>query len=214
MHAAQPDIYSHTLIHPSAYVDAPCQIGEGTKIWHFSHIMAHCTIGKNVNIGQNVVINPKVTIGTGCKIQNNVSVYTGVHFEDYVFCGPSVVFTNVLNPRSEIVRKNENLPTLIQRGASLGANSTILCGNTIGRYAFVAAGAVVTSDVPPYALVLGIPAKVVGWVCRCGRRLSKFEQNSNVDTPLLTCNYCQNIYRAIQRADQWEISPIQEQPLT
>jgi len=159
------------FVHPSSYVDDPCEIGAGTKVWHFSHVMKNCRIGKSCSIGQNVNIASGVVIGDGVKIQNNVSVYEGVTLEDYVFCGPSMVFTNVVNPRSEIVRKNEYKPTLVRLGATLGANSTILCGHTIGRYAFIGAGAVVTKDVPDYALMIGNPARRSGWMCRCGVRL-------------------------------------------
>jgi UDP-2-acetamido-3-amino-2,3-dideoxy-glucuronate N-acetyltransferase len=159
------------FVHESSFVDEPCQIGPGTKIWHFSHVMKGCTIGRDCNIGQNVVVSPGVAIGDGCKIQNNVSLYTGVVLEDSVFCGPSMVFTNVVNPRSEIVRKDEYKKTLVRQGASLGANSTIVCGITIGRYAFVGAGAVVTRDVADYALVVGNPARRTGWMCRCGVKL-------------------------------------------
>ena len=159
------------FVHESSYVDYPCEIGEGTKIWHFSHIMKDCKIGKNCNIGQNVVISPGVEIGNGVKIQNNVSVYTGVKCEDDVFLGPSCVFTNVINPRSHISRKDEYRPTLIKQGASLGANCTIVCGHTIGKYALIGAGSVVTKDVPDYALVIGNPARVKGYVCSCGETL-------------------------------------------
>jgi UDP-2-acetamido-3-amino-2,3-dideoxy-glucuronate N-acetyltransferase len=163
------------FVHESSVIDQPSQIGQGTKIWHFSHILKDCQIGENCNIGQNVVIGPKVTIGRGCKIQNNVSVYQGVTLEDNVFCGPSMVFTNVYNPRAYIRRMDEMRPTLVKTGASIGANATIVCGTTIGRYAFVGAGAVVTKDVPDYALVVGNPARPVGWMCTCGVRLnSKF----------------------------------------
>ncbi len=157
--------------HPTAVIDEPCEIGEGTKIWHFSHVMAGSEIGKNSNLGQNVLVASRVRIGNNVKIQNNVSVYEGVELGDDVFCGPSMVFTNVINPRSHIVRKHEYKRTLVKRGASLGANSTIVCGITIGEYAFVGAGAVVTRDVPEYALVMGVPAKQVGWMCQCGERL-------------------------------------------
>ncbi len=159
------------FIHESSYVDEPCEIGIGTKIWHFSHIMKNCRIGVNCNIGQNVVVSPDVVIGNNVKIQNNVSVYTGCVLEDDVFCGPSMVFTNVINPRSHVVRRNEYKTTLVRRGASLGANSTIVCGITIGHYAFIGAGAVVTRDVPDYALIHGNPAKLRGWMCDCGIKL-------------------------------------------
>jgi UDP-2-acetamido-3-amino-2,3-dideoxy-glucuronate N-acetyltransferase len=159
--------------HPSAIVDQPCQIGEGTKIWHFSHVMANSVMGKGCNLGQNVLISPQVRLGDNVKIQNNVSVYTGVELEDDVFCGPSMVFTNVFNPRSHINRKSEYRKTLIKRGASLGANCTIVCGTTIGQYAFIGAGAVVTKDVPDYALMMGVPARQTGWMCYCGERLPK-----------------------------------------
>ncbi|MUM77537.1 oxidoreductase [Pseudodesulfovibrio sp. F-1] len=158
-------------IHPTAYVDDDTAIGAGTRIWHFSHILSGTTVGANCNIGQNVVIGPNVSVGEGCKIQNNVSVYEGVTLEDGVFCGPSMVFTNVFNPRSHISRRKELKPTLVRRGATLGANCTIVCGNVVGRYAFVGAGAVVTRNVPDYALVVGNSAVQKGWVCRCGARL-------------------------------------------
>jgi len=156
------------FVHPSSYVDEPCLIGPGSKIWHFSHVMKNSRIGEACNIGQNVVISPAVTIGNNVKIQNNVSVYTGCILEDDVFCGPSMVFTNVINPRSHVARKDEYKTTLVRRGASLGANCTVVCGTTIGRYAFVGAGSVVTRDVPDYALVYGNPARMRGWMCACG----------------------------------------------
>lgn len=159
------------FVHESSYVDEGCSIGAGTKIWHFSHIMNGCTIGENCNIGQNVVISPGVTLGNGCKIQNNVSVYTGVVCEEGVFLGPSCVFTNVINPRAFVERKNEYRKTTVKEGASIGANATIVCGHDIGRYAFVGAGAVVTKDVPDYAMVYGTPARIHGWVCQCGEQL-------------------------------------------
>jgi UDP-2-acetamido-3-amino-2,3-dideoxy-glucuronate N-acetyltransferase len=159
------------FVHPSAVVDEPCEIGEGTKIWHFSHIMADSSLGRKCNLGQNVHVAAGVRIGDNVKIQNNVSLYTGVELEDDVFCGPSMVFTNVITPRSHVNRKSEYQRTLVRRGASLGANSTIVCGVTVGRYAFVGAGAVVTRDVPDHALVVGVPARQVGWVCQCGVRL-------------------------------------------
>lgn len=157
--------------HETAVIDQPCQIGDGTRIWHFSHVMPNCTIGERVNIGQNVVVSPGCTIGNGCKIQNNVSIYTGVVLEDDVFCGPSMVFTNVVNPRAFVERKTEYRTTLVKRGGSIGANATIVCGVTLGRYCFVGAGAVVTRDVPDYATVYGNPARVRGWTCYCGEQL-------------------------------------------
>ena len=159
------------FVHSTAVVDLPSEIGEGTRIWHFSHVMPNAKIGKNCNLGQNVVVSPNVIIGDNVKIQNNVSIYTGVILEDDVFCGPSTVFTNVINPRSHITRRNEYKNTLVRQGATLGANSTIVCGTTIGEYAFVAAGAVVAKDVQSYALVAGVPAKRIGWMCYCGVRL-------------------------------------------
>lgn len=160
------------FVHESSYVDEPCEIGAGTKIWHFSHIMSGSVIGKNCNIGQNVVISPGVCLGNNVKIQNNVSVYTGVECENNVFLGPSCVFTNVINPRSHISRKNEYKKTLLKEGCSIGANSTIVCGHTIGKYALVGAGSVVTKDVPDYALVVGNPARIRGYVCYCGEKLN------------------------------------------
>src|ERR1700735_1453104 len=157
--------------HPSAVIDRPCEIGAGTKIWHFSHIMSGCKIGSGCNLGQNVVVSSGVIIGNSVKIQNNVSLYEGVELESDVFCGPSMVFTNVVNPRSHVLRKHEFKKTLVKQGATLGANCTVVCGTTIGRYAFVAAGAVVTHDVPDYALVRGVPARQDGWICNCGVRL-------------------------------------------
>lgn len=163
------------FVHESSYVDEPCSIGPGTKIWHFSHVMKDSRIGARCNIGQNVVISPGVTIGDNVKIQNNVSVYTGVILEDDVFCGPSMVFTNVINPRSHVARKDEYKTTLVRKGASLGANCTVVCGTTIGNHAFVGAGSVVTRDIPDYALVYGNPARVRGWMCACGIAL-EFQQ--------------------------------------
>ncbi len=160
------------FVHPSAYVDEPCEIGTGTRIWHFSHVMSQAQIGWNCTLGQNVMVASHVRIGNNVKIQNNVSVYEGVELEDDVFCGPSCVFTNVLNPRSQIVRRNQYMKTLVRRGATIGANATIVCGVTIGRYAFVGAGAVVRIDAPDYALMLGVPAVHRGWMSRHGHRLA------------------------------------------
>ena len=167
---------SNYFAHETAVIDPDCQIGEGTKIWHFSHIMSHCVIGKQCSIGQNVVVSPEVILGNRVKIQNNVSVYTGVICEDDVFLGPSAVFTNVINPRSAIVRKNEYKQTLVCKGATIGANATIVCGITIGKYAFVGAGAVVTKDIPDYSLVVGNPARQTGWMSEYGHKL-KFDSN-------------------------------------
>lgn len=175
------------FVHESSYIDEPCEIGKGTKIWHFSHIMSGCKIGCNCNIGQNVVISPGVIIGNNVKIQNNVSVYTGVTCEDDVFLGPSAVFTNVINPRSHINRKDEYRKTIIRKGASIGANATIVCGHSIGRYAFVGAGSVVTKDVPDFALVMGNPARIAGWVCICGVKLHFINENEAIEQDNETC---------------------------
>lgn len=158
--------------HESAIIDDGCAIGKDTKIWHFSHIMSNCTIGRNCNIGQNVVISPQVALGNNVKVQNNVSIYTGVICEDDVFLGPSMVFTNVTNPRSAINRKNQYAKTLVKQGATIGANATIVCGHDIGRYAFIGAGAVVTKNVPDYALIVGNPGKQIGWMSEYGHRLN------------------------------------------
>jgi UDP-2-acetamido-3-amino-2,3-dideoxy-glucuronate N-acetyltransferase len=176
--------------HESAYVDQPCTIGKGTKIWHFSHIMKGATIGANCSIGQNVVVGSAAVVGNGVKIQNNVSIYDAVTIEDAVFCGPSMVFTNVNNPRSEIVRKNEYRPTLVRRGATLGANSTIVCGHTVGRYAFIAAGAVVAGDVPDFALMMGVPAQQRGWMCRCAAAKLDFDSSPSATCPACGAKYC------------------------
>ena len=160
------------FIHESSIIDEPCEIGEETKIWHFSHIMSNCKIGRKCNIGQNVVISPNVIIGNNVKIQNNVSIYTGVICEDDVFLGPSMVFTNVINPRSAIIRREQYIDTLVKKGASIGANATIICGNEIGKYAFVGAGSVITKSVMDYSLVVGNPAKHIGWISEFGHRLN------------------------------------------
>lgn len=157
--------------HETAVIDEGCKIGKGTRIWHFSHIMTDSEIGENCNIGQNVVVSPGVKLGRNVKVQNNVSIYTGVICEDDVFLGPSMVFTNIVNPRSAVVRKNQYVPTLVEKGASIGANSTIICGNKIGRFAFIGAGAVVTKEVKAYALVIGNPARQTGWMSEYGHKL-------------------------------------------
>lgn len=176
------------FIHESSYVDTGAEIGEGTKIWYFCHILKGAKIGKGCNIGQNVMVDRDVVIGDRCKIQNNVSVYNGVTLEDEVFCGPSCVFTNVYNPRAFIERKHEFKQTLVKRGATIGANATIVCGVTIGRYAMIGAGAVVKSDVPDYAIVAGVPARHLGWTCKCGTSL-KFCGDYAI------CVYCKNEYK-------------------
>lgn len=179
------------FVHESSYIDEPCVIGTGSKIWHFSHIMKDCEIGQNCNIGQNVVISPSVKLGNNVKIQNNVSVYTGVICEDDVFLGPSMVFTNVINPRSGVIRRDEYMKTIVKKGASIGANATIVCGNDIGRYSFIGAGAVVTKEVPDYALMVGNPAKQIGWMSEYGERL---DFNSGGEAK---CNHSGKIYQLI-----------------
>ena len=164
------------FVHESAYVDDNCEIGKGTKIWHFSHIMSNCIIGENCNIGQNVVVSPEVILGKNVKVQNNVSIYTGVVCEEDVFLGPSMVFTNVTNPRSGVNRRGQYTKTIVKKGASIGANATIVCGHNIGEFAFIGAGAVVTKEIPPYALVVGNPAKHIGWMSEYGHRLD-FDDN-------------------------------------
>lgn len=183
------------FIHESAYVDEGAIVGDDTRIWHFCHVNAGAVIGERCSLGQNVVVMPRTKIGNNVKIQNNVSVYEGVELEDDVFCGPSMVFTNVINPRSHVSRKHEYRRTLVKRGASIGANATIVCGATLGEYAFVGAGAVVARDVKPYALVVGVPARQVGWVCACGERLER-ERGGSRDGELtaavtrLSCGAC------------------------
>jgi len=172
------DMNEKFFAHPTAVIDEGCEIGSGVKIWHFSHIMRDCIIGENCNIGQNVVVSSGVVLGKNVKVQNNVSLYEGVICEDDVFLGPSAVFTNVINPRSAIVRKNEYQKTTVKKGASIGANATIVCGNDIGEYSFIGAGAVVTKEVPPYALVMGNPARQTGWVSEFGIKL-KFDEKGN-----------------------------------
>jgi UDP-2-acetamido-3-amino-2,3-dideoxy-glucuronate N-acetyltransferase len=162
--------------HPTAVIDEGCEIGAGTKIWHFSHIMPNCKIGENCNLGQNVVVSPEVVLGNNVKVQNNVSIYTGVTCEDDVFLGPSMVFTNVTNPRSAVNRKNQYAETLVKKGATIGANATIVCGHNIGKFAFIGAGAVVTKDVSDYALIVGNPARQIGWMSEYGNKLV-FDEN-------------------------------------
>ena len=186
------------FVHESAFIDDHVEIGEGTTIWHVSHVLSHSRVGKNCRIGQNVVIGPHVSIGNGVKVQNNVCVYEGVTLEDDVFCGPSMVFTNVFNPRSEIHRMDELRPTLVRRGATLGANCTIVCGVTIGQYAFIGAGAVVVKDIPDFALILGNPGRISGWMCKCGNRID-FERENGLGA----CRACQQIYKKVEQ----EVSP-------
>lgn len=174
--------------HETAVVDTGCEIGAGTKIWHFSHIMPNCTIGQNCNIGQNVVVSPEVILGNNVKIQNNVSLYTGVICEDDVFLGPSMVFTNVMNPRSAVNRKDQYAKTIVRKGASIGANATIVCGNDIGQFAFIGAGSVVTKEVPAYALVVGNPARQIGWMSAYGHRLT-FDEYGKATCPESGDNY-------------------------
>jgi UDP-2-acetamido-3-amino-2,3-dideoxy-glucuronate N-acetyltransferase len=181
------------FIHESSYVDEGAVVGEDTRIWHFCHVNSGAVIGKRCSLGQNVVVMPRVVIGDNVKIQNNVSVYEGVVLEDDVFCGPSMVFTNVINPRSHISRKHEYKQTFVRRGTSIGANATIVCGVTLGEYAFVGAGAVVTKDVVPYALVVGMPAKQVGWVCQCGEILRDVPVTGGA-MPAIRCPACGSEY--------------------
>ena len=174
--------------HETAVIDAGCQIGKGTKIWHFSHIMPNCVLGERCNIGQNVVVSPEVVLGNNVKVQNNVSIYTGVICEDDVFLGPSMVFTNVMNPRSGVNRRDQYSKTTVKKGASIGANATIVCGNDIGEYAFIGAGSVVTKTVLPFALVVGNPARQIGWMSEFGHRL-EFDQNGIATCPESNENY-------------------------
>ena len=174
------------FVHESAYVDEGAQIGAGTRVWHFCHVLPGAVIGERCSLGQNVVVMNGAFIGNNVKIQNNVSVYEGVHLEDDVFCGPSMVFTNVINPRSHVSRKNEYRKTLVKRGASIGANVTVVCGSTLGEYSFIGAGAVITRDVQPYALMAGVPARRLGWMCQCGEKLPAS----------LRCGACDSSYEA------------------
>jgi UDP-2-acetamido-3-amino-2,3-dideoxy-glucuronate N-acetyltransferase len=195
------------FVHPSSYIDQPCEIGAGTKIWHFCHVMSGAKIGRNCSLGQNVMVGSGVAIGDNVKIQNNVSVYSGVTIEDDVFLGPSCVFTNVINPRSQINRKAEYLPTLVRRGATIGANATIVCGAVIGRYAFISAGAVVRGDVPDYALVMGVPARQKGWMSRHGLRLPAPDPAGVMRCPQSGWRYA--VENGVLRCLDWD----EEQPL-
>jgi UDP-2-acetamido-3-amino-2,3-dideoxy-glucuronate N-acetyltransferase len=195
-------------VHPSAYVDEPCTIGAGTQIWHFCHVMPGARIGERCILGQNVHVAPDVVIGNNVKLQNNVSVYTGVELEDDVFCGPSCVFTNVVNPRAQIGRRGQYARTLVRRGATIGANATIVCGATIGRYAFIGAGAVVRGDVPDYALMLGVPAAQKGWMSRYGHRLSAPDAHGMCACPESGWRY-QEVAPGLLRCLDWP----EEQPL-
>ena len=179
-------VHETAFVHASAYVDDGATIGAGTKVWHFCHVLGGAVIGERCSLGQNVVVMNGTRIGTNVKIQNNVSVYEGVELEDDVFCGPSMVFTNVMNPRSHVSRKNEYRRTLVRRGASIGANATIVCGTTLGEYAFIGAGSVVAKDVPAFALMVGVPARRIGWMCQCGERLP--------DSGAGTCKACGSVY--------------------
>lgn len=180
--------------HASSYVDGGAEVGKGTVIWHFCHVMSGAVIGEQCSLGQNVVVMPRVTLGRNVKVQNNVSLYEGVTCEDDVFLGPSMVFTNVINPRSHVSRKSEYMTTLVRRGASIGANATVVCGTTLGEYCFVGAGTVVTRDVPPFALVVGVPAKLIGWMCQCGVRLPL---EARIKGPVrITCAACGTKYKA------------------
>ena len=181
-------VHASAFVHASAYVDDGAEIGASTKVWHFCHVMGGAVIGERCSLGQNVVVMNGTRIGHNVKIQNNVSVYEGVELEDDVFCGPSMVFTNVMNPRSHVSRKNEYRRTLVRRGASIGANATIVCGATLGEYAFIGAGAVVAADVPAFALMVGVPARRIGWMCQCGERLA--------DSGTGTCGTCGSTYVA------------------
>ncbi len=193
---------SDYFVHPSAYVDEPCDIGAGTKIWHFCHVMKNSRLGEKCILGQNVLIANDVVIGNNVKIQNNVSVYKGVILEDDVFCGPSCVFTNVINPRSQVVRRGKYQTTLVRRGATIGANATIVCGATIGRYAFLGAGAVVRGDVPDYALMLGVPARQKGWMSRHGHRLQNPDENGIMVCPESGWRY-QEVEPSLLRCLDW-----------
>jgi UDP-2-acetamido-3-amino-2,3-dideoxy-glucuronate N-acetyltransferase len=202
------DVEQLYFAHESAYIDQPCEIGKGTKIWHFSHIMSKCRIGARCILGQNVLVSPEVVIGDNVKVQNNVSLYTGAVIEDDVFLGPSCVFTNIGNPRSQIVRRDKYEKTLVRRGATIGANATIVCGTTIGQYAFIAAGAVITKDVPDYALMMGVPARQVGWWSRHGYRLGKPDANGILRCPQTGWRYREVEPGILRCLDQDESQPL------
>ncbi|CAN5469329.1 acyltransferase [soil metagenome] len=196
-------VHETAFVHESAYVDDGAQIGAGTKVWHFCHVLGGAVIGERSSLGQNVVVMNGTRIGANVKIQNNVSVYEGVELEDDVFCGPSMVFTNVMNPRSHVSRKSEYRRTLVRRGASIGANATIVCGSTLGEYAFIGAGAVVAADVPAFALMVGVPARRIGWMCQCGERLA--------DTGAGTCIVCGSSYDLVDGAVRQLSGPNREE---
>lgn len=187
-------------LHESSYVDEGARVGAGTKVWHFCHVMAGAEIGERCSLGQNVVVMPGTHLGANVKVQNNVSIYEGVFCEDDVFLGPSMVFTNVTNPRSHVSRKDEYRPTRVGRGASIGANATVVCGHDVGEYAFVAAGAVVTRDVQPFALVAGVPARRIGWMCRCGERLPEAVEGGEVQCAACGDRYCMSAVDRLERA--------------
>ena len=191
---SDPLVHPTAFVHESAYVDEGARIGAGTKVWHFCHVLPGAEIGERCSFGQNVVVMNGTRVGNNVRVQNNVSIYEGVELEDDVFCGPSMVFTNVLNPRSHVSRKHEYRRTLVGRGATIGANATVVCGATLGEYAFVGAGAVVTHDVPAYALVVGVPARRIGWMCQCGERLP--DDGWKTDGARVTCRACGTGYEA------------------